>query len=249
MLLSIPSRKGGDFRLGDFVITFKINFKLISIAISFTLIVALTNYKDSDDKHSKELSQLDVVRKIDESDTQLAPEIPAYQQPSSTSDDLPLASQRVYLAYPELIQISQIENEVGMPAEAISRLQPMLIASDPVIRLAALESIASLTHPESLSALIDALHDPEPMIRITAIEGLVMQKNESVDLYIEPLLFDADKGVIIVAIDAMAELESELAVHALASLLSDQDPVIRYSAVNALSEIDSELAREYISLF
>lgn len=244
MLLSIPSRQGGGFRPEDFVITFKINFKLVSMAIVFAMVLIF--YKDD---RSKDVLQLDVMGKIDKAVTNQVPNKPTYQLSAPVWDNPELTSQRIVIAYPELIRIRQIEDEVKIPAEAISRLQPMLIASDPVIRLAALESVAALEHPESLYALINALNDSEPIIRITAIEGLIMQKGDSIDLYLEPLLFDTDKGVTVVVIDAMAELESDLAVHALASLLSDQDPVIRYSAVNALSEIDSELARKYISQF
>lgn len=222
-------------------------FRLVVPAIAFALIIVLTLFNDGN--RSTGPLPSDVVPEVEQPDTRLALEIPVHRLSSPDTNNAPIASQRVYLVYPELIQITRIENEVKIPVEAISRLQPMLVAEDPVIRLAALESVAAFEHPESIQALVNALYDSEPMVRITAIEGLAMQKDLSADMHIEPLLFDVDKGVITVAIDALAELESDTAIHALASLLSDQDPVIRYSAVNALGEIDSELAREYLSQF
>ena len=146
--------------------------------------------------------------------------------------------------YPELEQIRLLEN---MPViHAIFELQPMLSNADPVIRLAAIESLGDMTNQATLPALSAALNDPNPQLRIAALEALASQEDASVVGSIEPLLFDYDREVRVVAIEALADLEVETAVHALAGLLSDQDSLIRHHAVNALGEIGGEDAVLYL---
>ena len=146
--------------------------------------------------------------------------------------------------YPELEQIRLLEN---MPViHAIFELQPMLSNADPVIRLAAIESLGDMTNQATLPALSAALNDPNPQLRIAALEALASQEDASVVGSIEPLLFDHDREVREAAIEALADLEVETAVHALAGLLSDQDSLIRHHAVNALGEIGGESAMMYL---
>jgi HEAT repeat protein len=146
--------------------------------------------------------------------------------------------------YPELEQIRLLEN---MPViHAIFELQPMLSNPDPVIRLAAIESLGDMTNQATLPALSAALNDPNPQLRIAALEALASQEDASAVGSIEPLLFDHDREVRVAAIEALADLEVETAVHALAGLLSDQDSLIRHHAVNALGEIGGESAMMYL---
>lgn len=146
--------------------------------------------------------------------------------------------------YPELEQIRQLEN---MPViHAIFELQPMLSNADPVIRLAAIESLGDMTNQATLPVLSAALNDPNPQLRIAALEALASQEDASVVGSIEPLLFDHDREVRVAAIEALADLEVETAVHALAGLLSDQDSLIRHHAVYALGEIGGEDAVLYL---
>jgi hypothetical protein len=152
---------------------------------------------------------------------------------------------RPIFIYPELDQIEDFENLP--PAEALKGLQPMLSDPDPVIRLAALESLATMDYPGIPAALTAALHDPIPQIRIEALEALALQGDAASITDIEACLFDANQLVRITAIDTLAELESEAAVNSLASLLNDGDAVIRHHTVNALGEIGGDNAISYLS--
>jgi len=146
--------------------------------------------------------------------------------------------------YPELEQIRLLENTPV--THAIFELQPMLANTDPVIRLAAIESLGDMTNQATLPALSAALNDPNPQLRIAALEALAAQEDESVVSSIEPYLYDHDQDVRMAAIEALADLEVETAVHALAGLLSDQDSLIRHQAVYALGEIGGENAVLYL---
>ena len=146
--------------------------------------------------------------------------------------------------YPELEQIRLLEN--APVTLAIFELQPMLANTDPVIRLAAIESLGDMTNQATLPALSAALNDPNPQLRVAALEALASQEDESVVSSIEPFLYDQDREVRVAAIEALVDLESETAVPALAGLLSDQDPLIRHHAVNALGEIGGEYAISYL---
>ncbi len=149
-----------------------------------------------------------------------------------------------FVLYPELEQIRLLENAPA--TQAIFELQPMLSNDDPVIRLAAIESLGDMTNPATLPALSAALDDPNPQLRIAALEALASQEDESVVSSVEPYLYDQDQEVRVAAIEALVELESETAVPALAGLLSDQDTLIRHRAVNALGEIGGEYAISYL---
>lgn len=146
--------------------------------------------------------------------------------------------------YPELEQIVLTEN---LPAiEALLDLQSMLSDVDPVIRLAAIESLGGMTSQYNLPTLSAALNDPVPQLRIAALEALALQENASVVSSIEPYLFDQDREVKVAAINALADLEFEAAVHSLAGLLTDQDSLIRRHTVYALGEIGGEYATMYL---
>lgn len=146
--------------------------------------------------------------------------------------------------YPELEQIRILEN--APVTHAIFELQPMLANTDPVIRLAAIESLGDMTNQATLPALTVALNDLNPQLRIAALEALASQEDVSVVSSIEPYLYDQDRGVRVAAIEALADLESETSVHALAGLLSDQDRLIRHQAVCALGEIGGDDAISYL---
>ena len=146
--------------------------------------------------------------------------------------------------YPELEQIRLLENAPA--TQTIYELVPWLSNVDPVIRLAAIESLGDMTNQATLPALLTALNDPNPQLRIAALEALAAQEDESVVSSIEPYLYDQDQEVRVAAIEALVELESESAVPALAGLLSDQDSLIRHHAVNALGEIGGENAMMYL---
>ncbi len=156
--------------------------------------------------------------------------------------------QVVLMAYPELGQVNQLEDEALQPSEFILRIQPLLDSVDPVIRLRVLDSVTELNHMDTLPILINGLSDTEPLVRIAMVESLALQGGESASAYIEPLLFDADKEVRIAAIRALAELQSESMIPALASLLYDQDAAIRNSAVAALGEYSGSSTSQYIVL-
>ncbi len=146
--------------------------------------------------------------------------------------------------YPELEQIRLLEN--APVTHAIYELQPMLSNDDPVIRLAAIESLGDMTNQATLPALSVALNDPNPQLRIAVFEALAAQEDESAVMSIEPYLYDHDREVRVAAIEALVELESETAVPALAGLLSDHDTLVRHHAVNALGEIGGEYAISYL---
>ena len=148
------------------------------------------------------------------------------------------------ILYPELAEIERTENLP--PAEAFNTLERMLSNHDPVIRLAAIESLGTMKFPGLQATLVSSLPDPNPQLRVAALEALVSQDDKSVVGSIEPYLFDPDREVRVAAIEALADLESESAVYALAGLLSDQDRVIRHQAVDALGDIGGENALTYL---
>lgn len=149
------------------------------------------------------------------------------------------------ILYPELARIIELEN---LNADMVlGELLPMLSASDPVVRLAALESLADMHHSARTSIIATALDDPEAQIRVAALEALAIPDDASAWTYIEPYLYDAETEVRIAAIEALAVLESEQAIHSLAGLIFDQDRRIRNYAVSALGEIGGETAESYLS--
>lgn len=148
------------------------------------------------------------------------------------------------LMYPELVRVSRLENQPA--ASALAELFPMLASDEPVVRLAAVESVGDMTIPAALPVLSMSLGDPDPQVRVIALEALSLWQDESIIGYIEPCLFDRDPRVRLAAIDALAAFESESAVYALASLLSDPAASIRRRALNALGEIGGESAIRYL---
>ena len=67
--------------------------------------------------------------------------------------------------YPELEQIRQLEN--APVTEAVFELKPLLANEDPVIRLAAIESLGDMTTRATIPALSAALSDPNPQFACT----------------------------------------------------------------------------------
>ncbi len=166
------------------------------------------------------------------------PVISAAKMPASK------AGEWLLILYPELARIIDLENL--SPDMALSKLLPMLSDSDPVIRLAVLESLADMSHPAHSSVLAAALDDPVLQIRMAALEALAIRDDDSAWAYIEPYLFDENADVRVAAIEALAELESEQAIHSLVGLLYDQDSLVRHHAVNALGEIGGESVNQYL---
>ncbi len=158
---------------------------------------------------------------------------------TDAAEDLPLFS------YPALIEIELMEN--WPRDETFAALNDMMLDFDPVIRLAALESLATMNHPGIASILINTLCDPDPQLRIAALDAVASQDDATLIPNIEALLYDPDAEVRIAAIDTLSELESEAAVMALASLLSDGDAIVRHHTVNALGEIGGDNAISYLS--
>ena len=158
----------------------------------------------------------------------------AFQKEDIIQGELPLIEW-----YTELDQIQQIEDATTPAFERIMQLQEWLNSVDPVIKMAALESISSFNHPDSLPVLINALYDAEAIIRIAALEGLAEHSNKQSAIYIESLLFDPDNEVREAAINAIADIGNTELLAALESLLFDQDRKIRNAAVAAIADIDS----------
>ena len=146
--------------------------------------------------------------------------------------------------YPELAEI--IESE-SLPADtALHKLQPLLADRDPVIRLAALESIADMNHAARLPVLIAALDDPSPQIRIAALEAFTLHGDSPAAGVIGSLVYDQDPAVRIAAIDALAALADPNSIHVLGALLTDPDRDARIGAVAALGEIGGDDAITYL---
>lgn len=172
---------------------------------------------------------------------------PIRQDKPDSMTDSPQATQAVNwstILYPELPRIEALENE---PANrALIELMPMLSSDDPVIRLAAIESVGDINNQVIVPVLAAALNDPNPQLRVAAIEALASQEDATLAGSIEPYLYDPEREVRLAAIEAIAELEYESSVYALAGLLSDPDSRIRARAVQALGEIGGESAMLYL---
>jgi len=148
------------------------------------------------------------------------------------------------LYYPALQQIELLE-DVPLD-EAYNGLQTMLADADPVVRVAALESMGNMSYRNISTTLLAALADSHPQVRIMALEALALQNDVSIVSNIEPRLFDQNQSVRVAAIDTLSQLENEDAVITLASLLSDSDVMVRRHAVNALGEIGGDNAILYL---
>jgi len=165
--------------------------------------------------------------------------------PGRTGSNPPAGADNWVLAlYPELAQIIELENEPR--SVALDSLLPMLSDEDPVVRLAALESLADLGSQTPLPALTAALDDPSPQIRIAALEALMLRRNAATVGPVEARVFDRDAQVRIAAIDALAVIGERSSVAVLGALLGDPDPAVRRSAVGALADIGGESARLYL---
>lgn len=148
------------------------------------------------------------------------------------------------IVYPELARIAELEN---VPADsALVELRPMLSNSDPVIRLAALESVADMSATGYSSIFAAALADPLAQIRISAIEALADSGDAAVWVYLEPYLFDEVVEVRLAAVEALASLQDTASIPVLAGLLGDGEISIRLQAVNALGEIGGDAAIAYL---
>lgn len=146
--------------------------------------------------------------------------------------------------YPELARIMEMEELSG--SEALAGLLPMMSDKDPVVRLAALESLADMNHPARTSMLAVALDDPVAQIRVAALQALAMPGDVPAWPYIEPYLYDRDSEVRVAAIEALAVLEQEQVLPSIAGLLSDHDRNVRQHAVNALADIGGYNAKSYL---
>jgi len=146
--------------------------------------------------------------------------------------------------YPQLARITQLDNQP--PDIALGELLPMLSDTDPVIRLAALQSVANMNQEARLPIFMAALDDPNHQIRVAALEALATTDHASVAASIEPYVYDRELEVRIAAIDALGEMESKIAADTLGGLLSDGNTLVRHHAVNALGEIGGEYAITYL---
>jgi len=111
-------------------------------------------------------------------------------------------------SYPALIEIELMEN--WPRDEAFAALNDMMLDFDPVVRLAALESLATMNHPGIASILITTLGDPEPQLRIAALDAIASQDDATLIPNIEALLYDPDAEVRIAAIDTLSDLKAKL---------------------------------------
>ena len=223
-------------------------------ALAFMAIVACLVLLIPEQQPSETPVQISAAVKRDqaiqfESAEVVTPDQPALAGRDQTSQAFVIATleqttEMPLIWYPELEQIRQLEN--APVTEAIFELQPLLANEDPVIRLAAIESLGDMNTQATLPALSAALNDPNPQLRIAALEALASQEDKSAVSSIESCLFDPEREVRVAAIEALADLEVEIAVHALAGLLSDQDALIRHHSVNALGEIGGENAMMYL---
>lgn len=168
------------------------------------------------------------------------------QQSGATTETVTTALPNAWMLdlYPQLDQISLLDNQP--PNIALIELLPMLSDTDPVIRLAALESVADTRHPASLPILTAALNDFNPQIRVAALEALTITGHASVAASIEPYVYDRELEVRIAAIDALGEMENEIAADTLGGLLGDGNTMVRHHAVNALGEIGGGNAISYL---
>ena len=146
--------------------------------------------------------------------------------------------------YPELLRIARLEEQD--PDDALHGLLPLLASDDPVVRLAALESIADTNDSARLPALLAALDDPAAQIRSAALEALMLHGDGAAASAIESLVYDPDSAVRLTAIDALAALGNPASIHVLAGLLYDEDRRIRINAVAALGEIGGQEAIMYL---
>lgn len=130
--------------------------------------------------------------------------------------------------------------------ESLRALQKLLQHEDPDIRLAAIEALNEINHPNIPNLLIAGLSDTVPLIRNRILNALSYYDDDSIISFIEPYLYDVDKRVRLTAIETLSGYKYPQSIEALAGLLSDGDTNIRHQAVVAMGEIEDERVSHYL---
>lgn len=105
----------------------------------------------------------------------------------------------------------------------------------PLLRSAAVETLAAFTVPESREGLRVAVRDSNTSVRIAACRSWGAQGGEEAAERLAELLGnDADTDVRIAAARELARFPSPVAYQALGLALDDTDPALQYRAVESL---------------
>ena len=147
--------------------------------------------------------------------------------------------------------IQSLQWLADIPAEqALSELTFLVQDSALEVRLAAINLIEIIDHPEAGRMLASLLQDEELAVRRQAINGLAILAQVETQDAVEPHLFADDQQIQLSAIETLVAIGERRSLPLLGQLLYVQNPVIRRQALAALGEISqANLAKaEIISL-
>jgi HEAT repeat protein len=109
--------------------------------------------------------------------------------------------------------------------------------SNPVLRGAAVDTLAVLAVPEAEAGLRAALADKDPSVRIAACDAWASHGGAAaVEQLAERLGSDTDLDVRLAATRALGRFSEPAAHRALALALDDSDPAIRHRAIQSLKQ-------------
>ena len=139
-------------------------------------------------------------------------------------------------------RISAIEAIADLGAEAKAIEKPIRVASgDPswYVRVRAVQLLAAVGAPDSVTAILKALDDPEPEVRSTAAQELRRARVGAASAVegLARLSRDTESSVRSAAAIGLGEYYGEGGAETLLRLTDDGDPRVRYIAMARLAEV------------
>jgi len=129
--------------------------------------------------------------------------------------------------------------------QAVPRILPFLKADKERRRILAANALGEIGAPETVPALLDALHDPFFTVRRAAGRALVRLGRPAEKAALAALNTD-NCSVQRELIRVLQAMKSRHALKPLRRMLADQDPLLRADAARALVAIDADAARKWL---
>lgn len=134
-----------------------------------------------------------------------------------------------------------------MNAAAVRPLLPYLDDEDRDMRMAALELLSSLRHPDAVDPLIRRLEDAHAPIRRAAVVALMASEDPRAVPAIIQRLDDPDPEVRAAAATALYELRDPTSIDALIARLDDANPNVRHQILRGLGRFGDPGAADPIT--
>lgn len=142
--------------------------------------------------------------------------------------------------------VIQAITTIGPPAVPV--LIDALGDDDPRIRLAAVECMGKIAHPDTVPALVGVLTDPESRVRWRAAESLGQMPSVLAIPALIALLNDGSEDVRMAAAWALGQIAHADAVPPLVARVRDRDWRVRWTAAEALGMIGAPAVEALLAL-